>query len=468
MSPDRAFASLAQPAHWLVHALAAQLLLTLVAAGCSPAARDGRAPEAGASASAQTVVQHDPPAAAGAMAPHLAVAGGGGAWLSWLEPRTQAEGSGHRLRAARFDGAAWGEPVTVAAGDDFFANWADVPSVVEGADGELLAHWLAKLSGDTYAYGVHLARSTDGGATWQPLGLLHDDASPSEHGFVSLVPAAGGGFDAVWLDGRGMVGDTPPGGGTMSLRAARVTDGVARRETLLDDRVCDCCQTAAVAIPGNDPDGRGPRLLVAYRDRSPDEVRDVSLLRGSLDAVAADGDPTPDAAWSAPQPLHRDGWVIAGCPVNGPALAADGERVAAAWFTGADGGGRVRAALSTDGGAGFGPPLEIDAGAPLGRVGVAFAADGSGDAIVSWLGADGGVWLRRVAGDGAAGAPFRLAVTSTARASGFPRLLGGAAPGAGLWVAWVEISSGEADGRGGASHLRFAEVTLPAAGDATP
>jgi len=31
----------------------------------------------------------------------------------------------------------------------------------------------------------------------------HADATPTEHGFVSLVPMTDGGFVAVWLDGRG-------------------------------------------------------------------------------------------------------------------------------------------------------------------------------------------------------------------------------------------------------------------------
>ena len=31
--------------------------------------------------------------------------------------------------------------------------------------------------------------------------------------------------------------------------------------------------------------------------------------------------------------VYNDGWKIAACPVNGPAVAANGKRVALAWFT---------------------------------------------------------------------------------------------------------------------------------------
>jgi hypothetical protein len=384
----------------------------------------------------------DPPAGAGAMAPHV-VAEGEGALLSWLEP----VGEGHRLRVARFAGAGGGPARTVWEGDGFFANWADTPSVVVEADGRWLAHWLERLGDGVYAYGVRLAWSEDGGESWGEPVWLHDDASATEHGFVSLVPDAGGTL-AVWLDGRAMAG-----GGAMSLRAAAVGEAPAAGE-VLDARVCECCATAAAATPGG--------VVVADRDRSEDEVREISLVRAG------------DRGWGEPYALSADGWRIPGCPVNGPALAADGRRVAAAWFTAGGGGPRVKAALSEDGGASFGPPVEVAAAGAVGRVGVALEPEGG--AVVSWIGAldgdrggaggqpgdaageqsvaRGAVWLRRIAPGGAAGAPLSVAETSTARASGFPRLL---VRGDEVWLAWVET--------GEPARLRFGRlprVAIPA------
>ena len=337
----------------------------------------------------------------GALAPWLAAAADG-VLLTWLEPT----GQGHRLRFARFTveppEASWSDPVTIAEDPDFFANWADVPSVAEAEDGTLLAHWLEKTGERTYAYGIRLARSRDGGATWEPLGFLHDDATPTEHGFVSLLSVGGDRFRAFWLDGRRMVDDGP-----MTLRTALVGESPGRAE-VLDDRVCECCPTAAVKTSA------GP--LVAYRNRSPEEVRDIYLRRRRNDA------------WSEATPLHRDGWVFPACPVNGPALAAAGDQVAGAWFTAEGGEPRVLAAFSENGGADFGPPMAIDRGeGVLGRVGIAWGPEG--EAVVSWLAAgeeSGGVFLRRLdvhgasdgAADGALGEPWRLAETAASRASG--------------------------------------------------
>jgi hypothetical protein len=208
-------------------------------------------------------------------------------------------------------------------------------------------------------------------------------------------------------------------GGPMALRWARLAAGGAapEGEAPLDERVCDCCQTAAVATPEG--------LVVAYRDRTAAEVRDVAVTRRTA------------GVWSAPTAVAADGWTIAGCPVNGPALAADGRRLTVAWFTGAGDRARVQVALSADGGASFSAPAEVDSAAPLGRVGLVAAGDGT--AVVSWLAADGTVRLRRVGPGPSLGPPATVGSAGTSRASGFPRL---GLTGGDLVLAWVEAADG--------------------------
>ncbi len=349
----------------------------------------------------------DPPAAAGSLAPNLTLAGGG-LVLSWLEPLAEDR---HRLLISRFDGAGWAAPVAVAEGERFFANWADLPAVAGGGDGSLVAHWLAKTDEATYAYSPFLARSADGGASWMALGRLNDDDTPTEHGFVSYAPEAGG-VRAFWLDGREM-----ESGGAMGLCTALLGESIGAAE-VLDVRVCECCSTDAAS------GSAGP--LVVYRDRSGDEVRDISVVRRG------------SAGWMAPTVVAADGWTIAGCPVNGPAIDAAGEMAAVAWFTGAGDAPRVQIAFSTDGGATFGRPVVIDADAPAGRVDVAL--DGAGGAVVGWLaiaGDAGSVRLRRVSLNGDMGEPLEMAVTGAARVSGFPRLV---RLDDTIYLAWVDTT----------------------------
>jgi hypothetical protein len=222
----------------------------------------------------------------------------------------------------------------------------------------------------------------------------------------------------VWLDGRETAGGGHGAGGAMTLRARTIArGGELGREVLLDERVCDCCQTAAVRAE----DGS---LRVAWRDRSDDEVRDVWV-------AAWDGDEVRGR-----RALHDDGWKIAGCPVNGPALDVFAERLGAAWFT-VDAGGKahVRAAVAEVGTA-FGAPLELPVGEPLGRVDAVF--DAGGALWVSWFetGRDFGTWhLARIDHDGTVGEARAIAgVPSPGRDAGFGRLL---ADGERLLFAWT-------------------------------
>lgn len=350
----------------------------------------------------------DPPAAPGAMGPSLTNSGTD-VLLTWLEPQA----GGHRLRFSRLTGDRWSEPATIASGSRFFANWADFPGALQAPDGSLVAHWLETSGEEKYAYGVKLARSTDRGATWAPAGSLHPPGG-GEHGFVSWVPDKDG-VRGFWLDGREM-GSKGEEEGAMTLHTAVVRNGKASGEETIDARVCSCCQTDA-AITDTGP-------VVVYRDRSGEEVRDISVLRRT------------SKGWSPPVRVHADNWKIPGCPVNGPAIAASGRHVAVAWFTSAPPNPRVYVAFSEDGGATFGPAVLIDGDKPVGRVDLVL--DGTGDALVSWLASYGqgaSVRLRRVTPKGKLGPPLPIAATSAARNSGFPRMV---LNGGRLVLAWVE------------------------------
>jgi hypothetical protein len=352
------------------------------------------------------------------MAPNLSAAPDGSVLMSWLAPHDD----GHALWFARLREQTWSEPMPVAAGVDWFVNWADFPAIIELGDGTLVAHWLQKSSPETYAYDVMLTRSRDGGATWSPPERPHTDDTQTEHGFVSLLPLDSDSFLVAWLDGRetaaaAQMAAAHEHAGAMTLRARHSdSSGAWREDVLLDSRVCDCCQTAAVST------SRG--VTVAYRGRTEGEIRDIRVINRRSDV------------WQSPYTLHEDGWRIDACPVNGPALAADGDRVAAAWFTGAADRPRVYAAFSTDGGDSFGPPVPIDEGRVKGRVGAVLLEDGS--ALISWLAGEGPaaeIRLRRIRADGSADPYAVLAGTSAGRASGFPRMV---RAGARLVFAWTE------------------------------
>jgi hypothetical protein len=365
----------------------------------------------------------DSPAAAGSRFPDLSALSDGRVLMSWYEPNGHATA----LRFAIFDGAKWSAPTTVVSGESLMVNGADVPSVRSAGGTRLVAHWLWQSGRGEKAYDVRLAQSADGGRTWSAPMTPHRDATASEHGFVSLIPAADGTL-AIWLDGRNTVPHAGQASETMLRSATLTASGELRDESELDARTCDCCPTAAVATD------RG--VVVAYRDRDAGEIRDVSVTCRE------------NGRWSSPQVVHADGWHIAGCPVNGPALAARGSRVALAWFTAAHDSSRVQVAFSDDGGVKFGGALRIDDGKPTGRVQVAWLDDG--EAVVAWMESSGEhivLRSRRLSVSGAPGAAITVAKFAQSRGVGFPRMVHS---GKGLMFAWTEP--------GKPAHVRVARV----------
>lgn len=345
------------------------------------------------------------PSGAGSAEPHLARGTSGQVVLSWL----QSDDAGTSLQYSAFDEGRWDSARTVARGDKWFVNWADFPSVTPIADNLWAAHWLEKSADSTYAYDVAMAISQDAGGSWSEPVTPHTDGTQTEHGFVSLFPWQAG-IGALWLDGRNTIGDGHnehgDGSGGMTLRAAVITPAQdITQPQIVDELVCDCCQTD-VAISASGP-------IAVYRNRTTEEVRDIYVTR------------VIDGRWQSGKPVAQDDWVIAGCPVNGPAIAAQESDVAVAWFTAANDMPRVRFARSSNNADSFSAPIDIEVDGAIGRVDVEILDNG--DAVISWLrnskDRQAEFCVQRIAANGEPGPVRIIARTSAARLSGFPQMI---------------------------------------------
>ena len=350
--------------------------------------------------------------------PNLASTPNGTVVMSWLEPAA----NGVALRFSTLDEREWTAARTVTTGTDWFVNWADFPSVVPISEAHWAAHWLVKREGNAYAYDVAVASSTDAGQSWSRPITPHRDDTATEHGFVSLFPARGG-VGLLWLDGRNMAQEQADNASIadsgMTLRSAVLDNSFAlREEWVVDGLVCDCCQT--------DVSTTSQGAVAVYRNRSETEIRDIFVTR------------LVNGAWTPGKPVASDGWEIAGCPVNGPAIASREQNVAVAWFTAANDRPTVRFARSTDGALSFANAIDIDSEQPLGRVDVELLD--SGHSLVSWLQetVDGGaiVSLAGVSPDGNVGPAMKVAETRASRRSGFPQMV---VSGDSIIVAWTDV-----------------------------
>ena len=353
------------------------------------------------------------PADTGSAEPYLFTDKNGLVYLSWIEKRKGK----NSLKFSMLNNKKWSEPLLISSGDNWFVNWADYPLLAANGAKNMVAHFLEKSEKGTYTYDVKLTTSSDQGKTWSDPKILHDDGKKAEHGFVSMIPY-GDNFFIAWLDGRNAAMEGGEGKheghhGQMTIRAGIVDkQGNKSGEWELDNRVCDCCQTSA-AITTHGP-------IVVYRDRSDDEIRDISIVR------------MINNQWTRPKTIFSDNWKIEGCPVNGPRADALGNNLVVAWFSSPEKKAQVNIVFSKDGGATFDAPIRIDEGKGIGRVDVLMLDEKS--AMVSWM--EGSVIkTARVYKDGKKEPSIIIAVSSESRASGFPQMT---RSGNNLFFAWTD------------------------------
>jgi hypothetical protein len=344
------------------------------------------------------------PSGRGSLQPNWSVAPDGAAVFSWIEP---SQGGAFALRYAVRHGATWSPATTVAAHRHFFHHPAEMPEVLALPGGHWMAHWVEQPDDGSDAEYVYVSSSTDGTHWTMPL-QAHHDHSAVQHGLASMIANSDGGASIFWLEA--LKGEDAP----VSLKRTIVdASGKEVREETIDGDVCGCCPTAVAKT------SKG--LLVAFRAHTKEDIRDIAVTR------------LENGHWSTPKIVSTDNWEINACPTNAAAVAAKGDHVAVAWFTGANDMPRDLMAFSNDSGSSFTKPVTLSTGHAFGYTSLALDEDGG--AIVSWLeqSPEGArVLVRRVTAAGVAG-PIVEVAKGGKMALGYPKLFHN---GSDTFIAW--------------------------------
>jgi hypothetical protein len=163
--------------------------------------------------------------------------------------------------------------------------------------------------------------------------------------------------------------------------------------------------------------------------------------------------------WTQGQPVHDDGWMIEGCPVNGPMLSARGRETVVAWFTSQNDMGQAYAAFSSDAGRSWGDPIRLDDAGSLGRVGVVLLDDGS--AVASWIEVTHNhaqFRIRRLDRSGTRSPAATVTDVPMSVTSAYPRM---ARFGDELVFAWTERASSKEDDAESALRVGMAVARVP-------
>ena len=267
------------------------------------------------------------------------------------------------LAVSRDGGSTFGSPVRVNATAGEARLGGELPPRVAlarrpgAAVPDLAVLWTTR--SDTT--GIKLARSSDGGKTFSTPVTLQSAGAAGDRGWPAVVFDGRAAVHAIWLDHRGLATNRGSGAGHAAHQRAAEHDGVAMArksglyyaaagskaspERQLTAGVCYCCKTALAS-------GADGSLYAAWRHVYEGNLRDIAFT------MSRDG----GRSFSSPVRVRHDGWAIAGCPDDGPAMAVDARgAVHLAWPTvigGSDPQGAIFYASTRDGST-FTPGLRV-------------------------------------------------------------------------------------------------------------
>jgi len=213
-------------------------------------------------------------------------------------------------------GNAFSDAISIPIEQNSNFHEEGMPKLAIKKDGSIVAIYetSAPTKENKFAGFVKYVQSFDQGKTWTKPAFLHADTTAGKgHSFASIARLSDGEIGACWLD---VSFGERKGGRSVKFSKTSGKNGFAG-ETLIDSFACQCCRTAISC------DARG-NIAVMFRDVLQDSIRDMSIC------MSADNGRT----FSSPVAFTNDGWVINGCPHNGPSVIRSGNRAYAAWFTG--------------------------------------------------------------------------------------------------------------------------------------
>lgn len=202
-----------------------------------------------------------------------------------------------------------------------------------GRDPEVVVMWTAK---STDGSRLLISRSPDGGASFTRATPIPGSEAAGNRGWESTAVDRHGHVVALWLDHREMASsgrapmhheghdhasaDAPKADGAVRAQSSKLyfatLDGASNSRAVAGG-VCYCCKTAVAT-------GANGAIYAAWRHVYPGNLRDIAFT------TSRDGGQT----FTTPVRVSSDGWILDGCPENGPALAVGADDVVhALWAT---------------------------------------------------------------------------------------------------------------------------------------
>lgn len=264
----------------------------------------------------------------------------GSVHLAWLEKA----GAAGTVKTVRIDGESKTAVTPVQVNPEAFPPDAfhQAPGLATGTGNHIFVSWSTanQAPGSLFASDLHVARSQDGGQTFENPVQVNDDGLPISHTFENLATGNGSDLYVAWLDGRGK----DPSGSALLFGCSNNQGQTIGKNLTADGMACPCCRPMVTVAPNG-------HLWVAWRKTFAGNVRDIVMAKSE----------DRGQTFSSPLLVHKDNWVFSACPHRGPSIGFDRfGRIYVGWYTeGTDEKPRLLVATSDDQGRTFSPPVSL-------------------------------------------------------------------------------------------------------------
>lgn len=191
-----------------------------------------------------------------------------------------------------------------------------MPKIAVKGDGTIIAVYETSepTKENEYSGFLYYIQSPNNGKSWtQPHYLDSDSSASTSHSFASLARLSDGEVAACWL-GESL--DHEKEGRPVMFSKTLGYEGF-QNQLSITPSACECCRTAI----SSNLDGH---VAIMFRNLLDSSVRDISV------SVSNDA----GKSFSKPTSFSNDGWMIYGCPHNGPSVVSGENNNYSTWYTG--------------------------------------------------------------------------------------------------------------------------------------
>lgn len=208
-------------------------------------------------------------------------------------------------------------PITIPITENTSIHEEGMPKIAIKGDGTIFAVYETSTPSPNSKWGISdilFIQSFDKGKRWTaPKSVSTIRTAETSCSFSGISRLSDGEIGIAWLD----TNKDPEKKGRPVLFAKTLGKDKISTPVVIESEACQCCRVSITSS------AKG-QISIAFRDLLPGSIRDISMSFSSDNGKI----------FHRITDFSKDGWMVDGCPHNGPSIAMNNDKNYTAWFSG--------------------------------------------------------------------------------------------------------------------------------------